>query len=73
LACCADRGQGEQGERKSIAPSRRLRTALHSLNGYLTGQSDWMGNYAERHRARLRVGTAITEGTGYFSGEPPNE
>jgi hypothetical protein len=56
----------EQGERKSIAPSRKLWTALHALDGYLTGQSDWMVNYAERHRAGLRVGTAITEGTANF-------
>ena len=60
--------QGEwQGERKSIAPSRKLWTALHALEGYLTGQSDWMVNYAERHRAGLRVGTAITEGTASIS------
>jgi hypothetical protein len=58
--------QGEQGERKSIAPSRKLWTALHALDGYLIGQSDWMVNYAERHRAGLRVGTAITEGTANF-------
>jgi hypothetical protein len=58
--------QGEQGERKSIAPSRKLWTALHALDGYLTGQSDWMVDYAERHRAGLRVGTAITEGTANF-------
>jgi hypothetical protein len=41
--------QGEQGERKSIAPSRKLWTTLHALDGYLPGQSDWMVNYAERH------------------------
>jgi len=58
--------QGEQGERKSIAPSRKLWTALHALDGYLTSQSDWLVNYAERHRAGLRVGTAITEGTANF-------
>ena len=58
--------QGEQGERRSTAPSRKLWTALHALDGYLTGQSDWMVNYAERHRAGLRVGTAITEGTANF-------
>jgi hypothetical protein len=58
--------QGEKGERKSFAPSRKLWTALHALDGYLTGQSDWMVNYAERHRAGLRVGTAITEGTANF-------
>jgi hypothetical protein len=58
--------QGEQGQRKSIAPSRKLWTALHALDGCLTGQSDWLVNYAERYRAGLRVGTAITEGTANF-------
>ena len=58
--------KGEPGTRKSIAPSRKLWTALHALDGYLTGQSDWLVNYAERHRAGLRVGTAITEGTANF-------
>jgi hypothetical protein len=32
----------------------------------LSGQSAWLVNYAERHRADLRVGTAITEGTANF-------
>jgi hypothetical protein len=58
--------KGEPGTRKSIAPSRKLWTALRALDGYLTGQSDWLVNYAERHRAGLRVGTAITEGTANF-------
>jgi hypothetical protein len=58
--------QGENGGRRSATPSRKLWTALQALNGYLTGQSDWMVNYAERHRAGLRVGTAITEGTANF-------
>jgi hypothetical protein len=58
--------QDEQGERKSIAPSSKVWTALHAPDGYLSGQSDWMVNYAERHRAGLRVGTAITEGTANF-------
>jgi hypothetical protein len=58
--------QGEQAQRRSIAPSQKLWTALHALDGYLTGQSDWLVNYAERHRAGLRVGTAITEGTANF-------
>jgi hypothetical protein len=39
---------------------------LHALDGYFTGQSDWMVNCAERHRAGLRVGTAITEGSANF-------
>ncbi len=58
--------QGEPEGRKSIAPSRKLWTALHALDGYLTSQSAWLVNYAERHRAGLRVGTAITEGTANF-------
>jgi hypothetical protein len=58
--------KGERGTRKSIAPSRKLWTALHALDGYLIGQSNWLVNYAERHRAGLRVGTAITEGTANF-------
>jgi hypothetical protein len=58
--------RGEQGGRKSIAPARKLWTALHALDGYLSGQSEWLVNYAERHRAGLRVGTAITEGTANF-------
>jgi hypothetical protein len=55
--------KGEAGVRKSIAPSRKLWTALHALDCYLTGQSDWLVNYVEQHRAGLIVGTAITEGT----------
>jgi hypothetical protein len=50
----------------SIAPSRKLWTALHALDGYLNGQSAWLVNYAEQHRAGLQVGTAITEGTANF-------
>jgi hypothetical protein len=56
----------EQDQRKSIAPARKLWTALHALDGYLTRQGDWLVNYAERYRAGLRVGTAITEGTANF-------
>jgi hypothetical protein len=29
--------KGEPGTRKSISPSRMLRTALHALDGFLTG------------------------------------
>jgi hypothetical protein len=56
----------EPGCRKSTAPPRKLWTALHALDGYLTSQSAWLVNYAERHCAGLRVGTAITEGTANF-------
>jgi hypothetical protein len=58
--------KGEPATRKSIAPSQKLWTALQALDGYLTGQSNWLVNYAERHRAGLRVGTAIPEGTANF-------
>jgi len=58
--------QGEPDGRRSIAPSRKLWTALRALDGYLIGQSAWLVNYAERHRAGLPVGTAITEGTANF-------
>ena len=59
--------QGEVAERPSRVPSsRKLWTALSALDGYLVGQADWTVNYAERHRAGLRVGTAITEATANF-------
>ena len=58
--------QGEPDQRRSSAPSRKLWTALRALDGYLTGQSAGLVNDAERHRAGLRVGTAITEGTANF-------
>jgi len=58
--------RGEPDQRRSSAPSRKLWTTLRALDGYLTGQSAWLVNYAERHRAGLRVGTAITEGTANF-------
>jgi hypothetical protein len=32
----------------------------------LASQSAWLVNYAERHHAGLRVGTALTEGTANF-------
>jgi len=60
------RFRGEPDQRRSTASSRKLWTALRALDGYLTSQSAWLVNYAERHRAGLRVGTAITEGTANF-------
>ncbi len=56
----------EPGSRRSSAPSRKLWTALQVLDGYLVGQSDRLVDYGERHRAGLRVGTALTEGTANF-------
>jgi len=58
--------RGEPDQRRSTIPSGKLWTALQALDGYLTSQSAWLVNYAERHRAGLRVGTAITEGTANF-------
>jgi hypothetical protein len=58
--------QGEQSGRKRDPPSRRLWTALREIDRYLSSQSAWLVNYAERHRAGLRVGTALTEGTANF-------
>ena len=58
--------QSEPDNRRSVAPSRKLWTALRAVDDYLTGQSAWLVNYAERHRAGLRVGTALTEGTANF-------
>jgi hypothetical protein len=56
--------QGDGGKRDP--PSRRLWTALCEINRYLSSQSAWLVNYAERHRAGLRVGAALTEGTANF-------
>ena len=39
---------------------------MQALNDYLVSQCDWLVNYGERHRAGLRVGTALTEGTANF-------
>jgi hypothetical protein len=47
-------------------PVRKLRRALRAIDRYLRGQSAWLVNYAERHRAGLRVGTSLTEGTANF-------
>ena len=59
---------GEPNGLRSVAPSRlrKLWTALRALNSYLVGQSDWVVTSGERHRAGLRVGTALTEGTANF-------
>jgi hypothetical protein len=53
-----------QGEQKRDPSSRRL--ALREIDRYLTSQSAWLVNYAERHRAGLWVGTSLTEGTANF-------
>ena len=58
--------RGQPGGRKRDPSSRRLWTALGEIDRYLTSQSAWLVNYAERHRAGLRVGTSLTEGTANF-------
>ena len=61
---CAGCGATEAGvEWPSHARSTPELDRLRALNDYLTGQSDWLVNDAERHRAGLRVGTALTAGT----------
>ena len=58
--------KGEHGHRTKGVPSRKLWHALHEVDSYLSGQSAWLVNYAERYRAGLRVGTSVTEGTANF-------
>src|SRR4051812_4062381 len=47
-------------------PARKLRRALDTVDRYLRSQSAHLVDYAERHRAGQRVGTALTEGTANF-------
>jgi hypothetical protein len=58
--------QGEQGGRKRDPAWHRLWTALREIDRYLSSQSAWLVNDAERHRAGLRVGTSLTEATANF-------
>src|ERR1700758_2797682 len=44
----------------------KLWHALHEIDKYLRSQSARLVNYAARHRAGMRVGTAVTEGTANF-------
>ena len=47
-------------------PVRKLRRALRAVDRYLSSQSAWLVNYAERWRAGLRIGTSLTEGAANF-------
>jgi hypothetical protein len=58
--------KGERGHRTTGAPSRKLWRALREVDKYLSGQSAWLVNYAQRYRAGLRVGTSIAEGAANF-------
>jgi hypothetical protein len=58
--------KNEARPRGASASPGKLWHALHEIDEYLTGQSAWLVNYAERYHAGLRVGTSITEGTANF-------
>lgn len=58
--------QGEHSRGAKGVVSRKLWHALHAVDKYLRDQAAWLVNYAKRHRAGLRVGTSITEGTADF-------
>jgi hypothetical protein len=58
--------RGTRGRGAQCPAARRLWTALREIDRYLSSQSAWLINYAERHGAGQRVGTAITEGTANF-------
>jgi hypothetical protein len=49
--CRHNHSRDEPDGRRSTAPSRKLWTALRTPNNDLTCQSDWLVNYAERHRS----------------------
>lgn len=56
----------ERAQSRKHRAARQFWAALLGFDGYLTGQGAWLVNYAERHRAGLRVGTAITEGAANY-------
>jgi hypothetical protein len=58
--------KGEHSPGAKGVASRKRWQALHAIDKYLRGQAAWLVNYAKRHRAGLRVGTSITEGTANF-------
>ena len=45
--------KGERSHRTKGVSSRKLWSTLHAADRYLRGQSAWLVNYAERHRAGL--------------------
>lgn len=65
--------QGEQGERKSIAPSRKLWTALRALDGYLTGPERLDGQLCRAPPRRVEGWDCNHRGNSQFPGEPANE
>ena len=57
---------GAAGVPLTVSAQPKWRIALDEIDRYLASQSAWLVNYAERHHAGQRVGTAITEGTANF-------
>jgi hypothetical protein len=58
--------KGERAHRITGVASRKLWTALHEIDNYLSGQSGRLVEYAAPHRAGLRAGTSISEGAANF-------
>ena len=65
--------RGEQGRRKSIAPARKLWTALQALAGQMAVQSDWNGQLRPAPPCRLAGWHRDHRRDGQFPGEPPDE
>src|SRR4051812_30744966 len=61
--------RGEPGSRRSIAPSRKLWTALQALDGYLVGQSDRLVDYGCMGRSKFRPRGGVK--TGHHGGHWP--
>jgi hypothetical protein len=63
---CMRAFKSERQRRAVPPPSRRVWRDLFEIDRYVSGQSGWIVNYGERHRADLRVGTAPTESTANY-------
>jgi hypothetical protein len=63
----------EPDTRKSIAPSRKLWTALRELDRYLTGQSGLAGELRRTPPRGLACWNRDHRRNGEFPGEPPDE
>ena len=62
-------GASEVSESPS-RPLRKLWTALHALDGYLTGPSNWTVNYGPAPQCRLAGWHRDHRRDGQFPGEP---
>jgi len=59
-------GSGKPIKYRARGLIKKRDPAQLDVDRYLRGQSGWLVNYAKRHRAGMRVGTSITEGTANF-------